>query len=845
MNISDIFSSVQSPDYPISQFNGDHSCKTTLSIGSLTPIKCIKYHPGDKFKMHSTTNVECPPLLSPSFQTYKLKEYLFKVRKGLTWKNDEYGKFVSSLYDGSVSPVMPFVRHDIYYSFGSAVVRIKFDPKLPVYGFIHVDGSGQKHIEFQTSNFPTGSFNDYFLNFASLSSNDIQRLISLLKDSFSYEVVYENKREFVDPTQVNYTGVDSILLRPAFTRTCWKCPSPLVDGSQLEPLVDIATAPVRTFNSTTFAELGDPHMTHVGQFIDRVPFYRPSELLEALGYPAQIIDAENIDYIKIFKKNMEHWLDSVAGGDLNALLPELYFYENTDFFGTCDTGYGDYYPDPSYFTLIPITNLRQRGHTLHITTLLQAYAEFMIANGHGDGTPMDVDNMMSIQDIKLSDIMLPPCRKDKSAFVYDLGPLTSFWLIWNEYFRDASLSKEVGLLRDSGMYLNSYVTPVTTDRFDPSTFVYTTINGYEVDYDLPIDFGSPKMPSIRKTLMESEAYRDYTAIPQKCIDRNYFTSALPDISKVQVFAPVVPSLPSNGVVPSMTAPVDYKPTQNVDPSTTFMSIDAFRTANVLESFFVNSMLAGPRPVSLILMHFGEHSKDFRMEIPELIDASEATFSNRELTQQSETEQLPLGFQVSQMSIVKGLNEGSQFIDSDGDHGYLIRLVCLYPEIFEVGGVNKELFSDSPFDWMYFPAFGILGEQAIEQAELNVQPVDISSGSVEVDDARDNYQTYAPLCFESEFGYTARYGHLKRIPSEVHGRFLRDLRYWTLDRIQQPLSYDGSSTTPPVLRNSMQFLAIPKDTRMFVSSDQDNFKLYQFVDCQMTRKLPMINSVKLL
>lgn len=530
---------------------------------------------------------------------------------------------------------------------------------------------------------------------------------------------------------------------------------------------------------------------------------------------------------------------------MNALLPDLYFYQSAVASATTDTGYVGSYPLPISHLLIPINSTKQRGHTLHVTTLLQAYAEFMISTGHGDGTPMDLDNMFSIQDIALRHMMVPPVRADKSFFMYDLGPLTSYWLIWNEYFRDASLSKPQGLLIDSGEYLNNYASvKITQDHYDPNTYVFTSINGFSVDYDLPLDFGTGQA-SIRETLMKSEAFRDYTSIPQKCIDRNYFTSALPDISKVQVFAPVVPSLPQNGVVPSMDNNVSYKPTQNVDPNTTFMSIDAFRTANVLESFFVNSMLAGPRPVSLILMHFGEHSKDFRMEIPELIDASEATFSNRELTQSSETDQLPLGFQVSQMSIVKGLNEGSQFVDSDGDHGYLIRMVCLYPEIFEVGGVNKELFCDSPFDWMYFPAFGILGEQAILQAELNIQPIDFSSGVLDGSDVSDDYKQYTGTCFESEFGYTSRYGHLKRIPSEVHGRFLTDLRYWTLDRIQQPLSYAGGSPSAPLLKNSMQFLAIPKDTRMFVSKDQDNFKLYQFIDCQMTRKLPMINTVKLL
>ena len=841
MKISDIFTSVSSPDYPISQFNGDHFTQTTVSIGSLTPTKCIKYHPGDNFKLHSVTNVECPPLMSPSFQSFKLKEFIFKVRKGLTWKNDEYSKFVKSLHDGSVAPVMPFIYYNEEYMFGTAVLRIKVDLKLPVYGMIHQNSNGSSSLLFQTSNVPTGSFNDLFLRFGSLSDDDKVKLIETIRNSVSFEIVYENKKAFASDANI-YTGTDEGLLRPAYTRYMWTCANPNTIGSPIDVVTPIASASTQTINSVTFAELGDPYINVAGTFV-RPPFYRPSELLESLGYPVVVLDADQVDYVKSFMFEWNAWLDELRAGNQSATLGDLFWYHSTLHPGYDPNGFYYTFPHPFQDPLEPISSSMQSGHTMTIGTLLQAYAEFMICTGHGDGSPMDPDNMFSIQDIMLRDIMMPPCRQDSNYFVLDMGPLTSYWLIWNEYFRDASLSKEIGLILDSGENLGTRSqNNVINSMRDPNTLQVTSPNGVTYDYDFVIRWDD--LNDMRDQLSTILVYDFYTSIPQKCIDRNYFTSALPDISKVQVFAPVVPQMPANGVVPSMSKANDVKPTANVPSSTTFMSIDAFRTANVLEAFFQNSMLAGPRPVSLILMHFGEHSKDFRMEIPELIDASEASFSQRELTQSSETEQLPLGFQVSQLSIVKGLNEGSFYIDSDGDHGYLIRMVCLYPEIFEVGGLNKDLLCDSPFDWMYFPAFGTLGEQAINLYEVNAQPVDISYSNMSPIDARMAYRNWQPYGYDIEFGYTARYGHLKRIPSEVHGRFLKDLRYWNMCRVQQPLSYNGLGV-PPVLKNSMQFLAVPKDTRMFVDKDQDNFKVYQFVDGQFTRKLPMINQVKLL
>ena len=89
-----LFQSVQVPDYPSSQFNGNHHVKSTTRIGALTPVKCIKYHPGDTLRLKSVTHVEFPPLLSPAFQSFKLKEFVFKIRKGLTFDQEAFGRFI-------------------------------------------------------------------------------------------------------------------------------------------------------------------------------------------------------------------------------------------------------------------------------------------------------------------------------------------------------------------------------------------------------------------------------------------------------------------------------------------------------------------------------------------------------------------------------------------------------------------------------------------------------------------------------------------------------------------------------------------------------------------------------
>lgn len=844
MKLDEIFSSVSAPDFPSSQFNGNHTVKTTLTLGKVTPTKCITYRPGDEFRMHSTTTLDFVPLLSPNYQQYKLKEFLFKVRKGLTWNQEDYGKFLLSGSDGSTPPVMPFIKADNWYYFGDAVINFKFEPETAVYGLL----SNTNHIMFQTSNFPSGSLNDILMNFANLSDDDYISLLESLRDAWKFEISQLNKRVASDDDDVKDVMFSPLHVRPAFTHSNWKftpaSQSPIQNFPQLSVNVPIASATTTSIDNVYFADLGELGTNFSDVYHIYTPLYRNSELLESLGYPTFNYLLEQCDFVQRFKKNWNTYLDGLISSRSTGVrymvgLP--------------------YVPLDKTVSNVPVPWLAIRPSNLQydrevcitsILDLLQNYSEFAISHGHGDGSPA---KGYVAGSLPLSDTFLYPQDSSGNPWPLDLGPLSSFWLIWSEYFLDSNQTKPIKVPTQSGFFLQqNYLSLVQLqDSFwvDYPTMSYVRcFDGDYLDCDYQNSALTPQeLQDVYSAILNNEFFVNYTSIPSKSIDRNYFTSALPDISRVEVFAPVSATMPANAAVPSMSNPTDVKPTQSVDPTTTFLSIEAFRTAQVLQNFFVNAMLSGPRPVQFILMQFGEHSQDFRMEVPTLINASEVPISSRSVTQASETSELPLGYEASKMSVVKGMNEGFDTVTADGDHGYIIRMVCVYPEVLEVGGLNRELLCGSPFDWIAFPQFATLGEQSLMSVEVDSQPIDLGDFQFSNPAAGEPDVVSLALVQNGEtsavdFGYTERYCNLKHIPSETHGRFLTDLDYWSLDRIKRPTSF--MSNYQP-LKLSPSFLKVPVDNRQMVDSQVNNIKLYQYVECEYRRKLPMINPVKLL
>lgn len=326
--------------------------------------------------------------------------------------------------------------------------------------------------------------------------------------------------------------------------------------------------------------------------------------------------------------------------------------------------------------------------------------------------------------------------------------------------------------------------------------------------------------------------------PRKLLDKDIFSNLLPTTSKIEVFAPVMNASDVNSFL-SDTGKEGFKALaegmingQNtaqpfslnaVSNNNSFLSVDALRTAQILQRYYKNASLVGDQINQFILLTFGVHSQDFRPEVPELIFARESPCYITELTQQSETEQLPLGTEGGKMT---SSSESIPFhVDSRGDFGYIIYLTCVYPETSQFNGLDDTMqVSHNVFNQLFVPQFSTLGEESVPVCKVDFSPKSV------IDDKGHRYGPGDVAAYDASMdktlGYAPRYTFFKFLPNRIKGRFKGDMNYWTLDRLADPFG------KYPTL--SHQYLQTPRDLRLFASDEEENCYGFTFMKCNFIR-----------
>lgn len=860
-NLFDLFDSVPVDEKTSSQFSGNHDVTTTAKFGTIEPLECLNYFPGDKFKFKYNTEVNFPPLLSPSYTRFKMHQYTFKCRKGLLFQNDEYSKFLLSarqaMNDVPIHPSIPFSNQNLY---GSSVVGIRFHTTLPVYV---TNFNGVCYLQLNDLPADTPCWNiffkrmyDIYLESLDSGGDEPQEIFPLEEQIFYWNEFWKSLHfEILDGKDFSKGKTSHI-----------QCNFHVGTADSLDNYVNISD-PMHwnvVFADDLFHN-GDKYTTFVqisdlSNDPDRFPAYvlppilQPKGLMEKLGYPSNMLYIDD-EFLKRLKNYLVYPTDSTSY--MNEFPP---YHSFADWISPALEVWN--YPvyqegalggsSPLTYTRILNVNDGLRGVVSPAVFLQKVLMSFMF-NGGAAGALVTYENSPVITSVPLKDLFPAEYILDNysteakgvnaSSKNMDLCRLTGYHLIWNEYFRDPNLTDELPLCKvyptthgiaaftnvDAGSEMTSY------EAY--KDFLVTRLLDYNdvIPSDGSVKFydGSKLFINDIRSYIECIymlMYR-FFEIPKKCMDKDYLTSALPNVSSVEVFAPVLPSLPDGGASVDKTSIPDYTPafSSMLPDNLTFMSIDAFRTANVMQSFYINANLAGPRPVSFILMMFGVHSQDFRMEVPVLVDASQKYVQIQELTQQSETEQLPLGYQASKASLFKGSNDGFVDIDSEGDQGYVYTLYSIVPEMSICGGFDKMLLCDNVFQTTFFPHFAILGEEEIKKFEVQA----VAPASIYLD--TDPLPNFVHL--NEPYGYQQRYANYKFWKSSVHGRFLTDMRFWHANRLMDSLNRNV------VLSES--FLEYDDPQRMFVDSEEENIFVFSVCQGEFIRELPVINPTKLL
>lgn len=328
-------------------------------------------------------------------------------------------------------------------------------------------------------------------------------------------------------------------------------------------------------------------------------------------------------------------------------------------------------------------------------------------------------------------------------------PFRSYWLIWNEWFRDENLQKSVKISKGE---TNTVLEPMGQSTANPN-------------YGLPSGITNWYDPAPR-----GKRY-------------DYFTGALPWPQKgpavdlpLGQFAPVVSdgdfifnnnavsgSVATGGVYLSPTnrtslafnptlgtvngLPQAYKSGLKVDlSSATSITINSLRQAFMLQRYYEIDARGGTRYTEKLQAHFGVTNPDARLQRPEFLGSHSSMMNINPVTQTSSTDSTtPQGNLAAY-----GLNAQRYhaFTKSFSEFGYVIGLINVRADLTYQQGVNKMWLRSDVLDF-YWPSFAHLGEQAIQNIEIYCQGND--------DDKK-------------VFGYQERYAEYRYKPSLITGQF---------------------------------------------------------------------------
>ena len=218
---------------------------------------------------------------------------------------------------------------------------------------------------------------------------------------------------------------------------------------------------------------------------------------------------------------------------------------------------------------------------------------------------------------------------------------------------------------------------------------------------------------------------------------------------------------------------------------TAATINQLRQSFQIQKLLERDARGGTRYTEIIRSHFGIVSPDARLQRPEYIGGGSTPININPIAQTSATGQTgsttPMGTLAS-MGTALAHNHG--FSQSFTEHGVIIGLVSVRAELTYQQGLHKMWSRSTRYDF-YFPAFAMLGEQAILNKEIYV-----TGASTDTD----------------VFGYQERWAEYRYNPSRISSLF-RSTATGTLDAWHLAQKFTALPTlnttfiqeTPPVSR----------------------------------------------
>jgi len=247
---------------------------------------------------------------------------------------------------------------------------------------------------------------------------------------------------------------------------------------------------------------------------------------------------------------------------------------------------------------------------------------------------------------------------------------------------------------------------------------------------------------------------------------------------------------------------------------TAATINQLRQSFQIQKLLERDARGGTRYTEIIRSHFGVISPDARLQRPEYLGGGSTPININPIAQTSASAasgtNTPLGTLAS-MGTALAHNHG--FTQSFVEHGVIIGLVSIRADLTYQQGLSRMWSRETRYDF-YFPAFAMLGEQAVLNKEIYV------TGNA-TDDA--------------VFGYQERWAEYRYYPSRISGLF-RSTASGTIDAWHLAQKF----TSLPTLNDTFISDTPPVERVVAVGSAANGkqFIFDSFFDVKKARPLPM-------
>jgi hypothetical protein len=247
---------------------------------------------------------------------------------------------------------------------------------------------------------------------------------------------------------------------------------------------------------------------------------------------------------------------------------------------------------------------------------------------------------------------------------------------------------------------------------------------------------------------------------------------------------------------------------------TAATINQLRQSFQIQKLLERDARGGTRYTEILRSHFGVTSPDARLQRPEYLGGGSTLINISPIAQTTGTgisgQTTPQG-NLAAMGVYHAHNHG--FTQSFVEHGYVIGVIAVRADLTYQQGLRRHWSRSTRYDY-YFPAFAMLGEQAVLNKEIYV-----TGGSSD----------------SNVFGYQERWAEYRYNPSEITGLF-RSTAAGTID----PWHYAQKFTSLPTLNSTFieDTPPLARNLAVGAGANGQQFLLDAFFSINAARPLPM-------